>query len=93
MVAEPVARRANREDRTTGRFWQGRFRAVNFAMSGPVGVQCIVDLTRSERAWPRRQNQATSLRLSDGSKLGLDIVVATYRRRTVQRTQAPTSRR
>jgi hypothetical protein len=28
MVAEPIARRANREDRASGRFWQGRYRMV-----------------------------------------------------------------
>jgi hypothetical protein len=41
MIAEPVARRANREDRVSGRFWQGRFRAVKLCDEAAV-LACAV---------------------------------------------------
>jgi len=41
MVAERVARQANAEDRTTGRFWQGRFRSVKLCDAAAV-LACAV---------------------------------------------------
>jgi REP element-mobilizing transposase RayT len=45
MIAEPIARRANREDRASGRFWQGRFRAVRLCDEAAI-LACLayVDL-------------------------------------------------
>ena len=41
MVAEPVARRANVEDETNGRFWQGRFRSIKLCDAAAV-LACSV---------------------------------------------------
>jgi hypothetical protein len=45
MIAEPVARQANREDRVSGRFWQGRFKTVRLCDEAAVAA-CLayVDL-------------------------------------------------
>jgi len=45
MIAEPVARQANREDRVSGRFWQGRFKAVRLCDEAAVlAAMAYVDL-------------------------------------------------
>ena len=41
MIAEPIARRANREDEVTGRFWQGRFKAVKLCDEAAI-LACSV---------------------------------------------------
>jgi hypothetical protein len=45
MIAEPIARRANREDQVSGRFWQGRFKAVKLCDEAAILACCVyVDL-------------------------------------------------
>jgi REP element-mobilizing transposase RayT len=41
LIAEPIARRANREDETSGRFWQGRFKAVRLCDEAAI-LACAV---------------------------------------------------
>jgi hypothetical protein len=41
FIAEPIARRANREDQVTGRFWQGRFKAVKLCDEAAI-LACAV---------------------------------------------------
>lgn len=41
MIAEPIARRANQEDETNGRFWQGRFKAVRLCDEAAI-LACTV---------------------------------------------------
>ena len=41
FIAEPIARRANREDQVTGRFWQGRFKAVKLCDEAAI-LACSV---------------------------------------------------
>jgi hypothetical protein len=45
LIAEPIARLANREDQVSGRFWQGRFKAVKLCDEAAVLACCAyVDL-------------------------------------------------
>jgi hypothetical protein len=45
MIAEPIARRANREEDLNGRFWQGRFKAVKLCDEAAVlACTAYVDL-------------------------------------------------
>jgi hypothetical protein len=41
FIAEPIARRANREDCVSGRFWQGRFKAVRLCDEAAI-LACAV---------------------------------------------------
>lgn len=41
MVAEPVARRANREDGVSGRFWEGRYKCVKLCDEAAL-LACLV---------------------------------------------------
>jgi hypothetical protein len=41
FIAEPIARRANREDQVSGRFWQGRFKAVKLCDEAAI-LACAV---------------------------------------------------
>ena len=60
MIAEPIARRANREDQVTGRFWQGRFKAVKLCDEAAIlACSVYVDLN------PIRAGLATTLESSD----------------------------
>ena len=60
MIAEPIARRANREDQVTGRFWQGRFKAVKLCDEAAIlACSVYVDLN------PIRAGLATTVESSD----------------------------
>src|SRR6185436_21020168 len=60
MVAEPLARRANFEENSAGRFWQGRFRAVKLCdESAVLACAAYVDLN------PIRADLAETIEGSD----------------------------
>lgn len=60
MIAEPIARRANSEDQASGRFWQGRFRAVRLCDEAAVlACAAYVDLN------PIRAGLAETIEASD----------------------------
>lgn len=60
MISEPIARRANAEDETSGRFWQGRFKAVKLCDEAAVlACSVYVDLN------PVRAGIANSPETSD----------------------------
>ena len=74
FIAEPVARRANREDQVTGRFWQGRFKAVKLCDEAAI-LACAVyvdlnpiraglALTPESSDFTSLQRRIESLRLS-----------------------------
>lgn len=60
MVAEPIAKRANREDEVTGRFWEGRYKCVKLCDEAAL-LACLayVDLN------PIRAGIALSSETSD----------------------------
>jgi hypothetical protein len=66
MVSEPVARRANAEDQCSGRFWQGRFRAIKLCDDAAL-LACsqYVDLNpiRARERETRETSHYTSVKL------------------------------
>lgn len=71
MATEPVARRANREDEATGRFWQGRFRAVKLCDEAAVlACAAYVDLN------PIRAGIAATLEGSDHTSVQCRIAAS-----------------
>lgn len=64
MASEPIARRANREDELTGRFWEGRYKCVKLCDEGAL-LACLayVDLN------PVRAGIATSPATSSTTSL------------------------
>ena len=75
MVSEPVARRANAEEQVTGRFWQGRFRAVKLCdEAAMLACSVYVDLNpiRAGICQTPETSQHTSARcaFSNGNSLG-----------------------
>lgn len=65
MIAEPIARRANAEDQTAGRFWQGRFKAVKLLDEAAVlACAAYVDLNpiRAGLCETLEQSEHTSAR-------------------------------
>lgn len=73
MVAEPVARRANREDQTTGRFWEGRYKSVKLCDEAAL-LACLVyvDLNpvRAGIAHSPEQSRHTSVQRRIAALLG-----------------------
>lgn len=64
-VSEPIARRANREDECTGRFWEGRYRAQRITdEAGLLACSMYVDLNpvRAAMAATPEQSEHTSAR-------------------------------
>ena len=57
---QSIARRANKEDNMTGRFWQGRFKSINLAEPGAL-LKCIMYVELN----PVRANMVESPELSE----------------------------
>ena len=63
MAAEPVARRANREEGVTGHFWEGRFKSVKLCDEAAI-LACGVYLDLCRRpgpGWPAQNRDDCSL--------------------------------
>ena len=66
FAAEPVARRANAEDRCTGRFWQGRFKSVKLCDEAAIlacGIYVDLNVIRAGCATTPETSDHTSAKL------------------------------
>ncbi|MCA9645856.1 MAG: hypothetical protein KC492_34430, partial [Myxococcales bacterium] len=71
FMNEPIARRANREDDVTGRFWEGRFKSVALLDEAAV-LACMVyvDLNPVRAALTRRPEGAEHTSIARRVRLG-----------------------
>ena len=84
-IAEPIARWANKEDQATGRFWEGRYRAVKLCVEAALlACAAYVDLNpvRSGLVETPEASDFTSVqrRIESLPKHGMDSLVATEQR-------------
>lgn len=85
-ISEPIARRANAEDKVNGRFWQGRFKcqllrdqrallaAMTYVDLNPIRADIAPGLNRSKHTTVRKRHQAV-LRQPNIAKQPLRAVV------------------
>jgi hypothetical protein len=63
LAAEPIARRANQEDRVTGHFWEGRFKSVKLCDEAAIlacGVYVDLNVIRAGLAQTPEESDFTS---------------------------------
>lgn len=90
-LSEPIARRANREDDCTGRFWEGRFQAQRITdEAGLLACVMYVDLNPVRAAIAKGPEQYTFTSAHDriAGEAGVEIDSAAFERTPLSTEQA-----